>query len=797
MRRARHRRTVEPEAAGVCDTGGGLSHPPAESVAGFLGIVAKQPWLLALLLVGVTVIAYLPVWHAGIIWDDGSFVFNNRLIRRADGLYRFWFSTQPVDYYPLTSTLWWMEWRLWGANPLGYHVVNVLLHGLSAVVLWRVLSRLKVPGSWLAAAFFAVHPVNVESVAWISERKNTLAMVFYLLGLLSYLRFDPGPRDSSPNADNPRLGVQWRWYWLALVAFVLALLSKTVVAPMPLVLLGLAWWRRGTVEREDIVRIMPFVAAAVAVGLASLWFQSHRAIGSDIVRTDSFWARLAGAGWAVWFYLYKAALPFGLRSIYPRWQIDGAQWWVYLPGLSLVGVFLACARYRRSWGQAPLLALGYFVVMLLPVLGFLNIGFMLVSLVADHWQYFAIIGPLSLAATAITTGSGLLGARRLVPTVALAATLLAVLGGLTWRQCGIYADPGTFWGTALAADSNSWAAHNNLGNFLLEQGKPDAALAHFRKTVEIRPSYATAHYNLGGVLRQQGRVDEAIAEFQRALEIQPNYVMAHYNLGEALRQKGEVDAAIAHFQKALDIQPEYADAHNSLGVSLLEKGQVDEAMVHLQRALEIQPDYAEAHSNLARALNQKGQVDEAMVHLQRALEIQPDHAETHNNLANVLRQKGQVREAVAHYQKALEIQPDYAMAHYNLANLFQQAGQVREAITHYQRALQIRRDFAAAASSLAWVLATSPEASVRNGTRAVELAEQAQRLSGGGNPTFIATLAAAYAEAGRFPEALGAAQRALQLATAQHRSALANRLHAQIALYQTGTPYRDAGPGGN
>jgi tetratricopeptide (TPR) repeat protein len=761
MKRPTNRQAGKPAGAGARVAAGDPKRPLADKLAGLLRTLPNPAWLFALLLVSGTVIAYLPVWHAGLIWDDRSLVIDNPLVHRADGLFQFWFSTQPVDYYPVTSTMLWVEWRLWGANPLGYHVVNVLLHSLSALVLWRVLQRLKLPGAWLAAAIFAVHPVNVESVAWIAERKNALAMVFFLLSLSCYLRFDPAP--AADGAAPPNVSVQRRWYWLSVSAFLLALLSKTVVAPMPLLLLGLAWWRRGRVQRRDLWRSLPFFAAAVVVGLISFWFQSHRAIGSDIVRMDSFWARLAGAGWAVWFYLYKAVVPLGLSTIYPRWQIDGGQWWSYLPGLLLLGVFLTCWRYRRNLGKGPLLALGYFVAMLLPVLGFLDIGFMAMSLVADHWQYFAIIGPVALAAAAIATAGNSPGTKRLFPVAVLAGALLVALGGLTWRQCRLYADPGTFWRAALARNSDAWLAHNNLGSFLFERGQVDEAMAHFKRAVEIAPGYAKAQYNLAGALNEKGQVDEAIAHFQRALEIQPNYSMAHYQLGEILRQRGQLDEAITHFQRAVEIHPEYADAQNALGVTLLRKGQVDEAITHLQEALE----------------------------------LRPDRAEDHNNLAGVLWQRGRVAEAITHYQKALALRPDYALAHHNLGKLLQQEGQVREAIAHYQSALEIQPDFAAARGSLAWVLATSPEASVRDGVRAVELAQEALRLSAGDNPTLIATLAAAYAEARRFPKAMETAKGALEIAAAQKRNALANRIRAEIAAYQAGAPYRDTGRGGN
>jgi protein O-mannosyl-transferase len=724
MKRARHIRAGKPEGASVRGTAQGGKNPPAEIVPGSSARLTRREWWMALLLLSGTVLAYLPVWRAGLIWDDRSFIMDNPLIWRADGLWRFWFSTKPVDYYPVTSTLWWIEWRLWGDNPMGYHAVNVLLHALGAVLLWRLLARLKLPGSWLAAAIFAVHPVNVESVAWIAERKNVLAMLFYLASLSCFVRFRSSAVAAGASSPSFRPS-SWRWYGLALVAFFLALLSKTVVAPMPFVLLGLVWWQRGKVKLADVLLVLPFFAMVVAIGSISFWFQAHRAIGGDIVRTDGFWARLAGAGWAIWFYAYKALLPFGLRSIYPRWQIDGGKWWSYLPGLLVVGVVVACWRIRRTWGKGPLCGFCYFVVMLSPVLGFLNIGFMKFSLVADHWQYFAIIGPIALLAEAIAKGYQRLGP---YPRHALAAAVSAMLLGLavlTWRQCEVYRDSGTFWRAVLATDAGSWGAHNNLGGFLVEQGQSDEAIAHFRAAVELQPGFARAQYNLGAALREQGQVDEAI--------------------------------------------------------------------IHLERAVDIQPNYVEAHNCLARALGQKRKWDAAMTHLERSLAIDPNQAEAHNNLANVLWEKGQLRQAAVEFEKALALHPDYAAAHFNLGEVLRAAGETPEAIAHYRRALEIRPDFAPALASLAWVLATSPDGSVRDGVQAVVLAARAEQISGGRNPQFVATLAAAYAEVGRFPEAVATAERALRLATARGKAELGERLRTELALYQTGASYREAG----
>lgn len=849
----------------------------------------ERGWVFGVLLVAGTFLAYLPVWRAGFIWDDDTFLWRNPLIQSPDGLFRLWFTTAAPDYFPLTSTTLWLEWRLWGANPLGYHLMNVLLHALSAALLWRVLERLRIPGAALAAAIFALHPVNVESVAWITERKNTLAMFFYLLSLLLYLRSDaPSPL---PFPRSTLLHV------LSLLAFACALLSKSAVAPLPVVMLGLAWWRRGRLELKDLWRSVPFFALAGAAGLATLWFQYHRAIGASMldVRNDSFWSRLAGAGWAIWFYLYKALLPLHLSFVYPRWRIDPARALAYVPGLLVLATFLVCWRYRRGWGRAVLLGLGYFVLMLLPVLGFLNIYFMRYSLVADHWQYFAIIGPIALAAAGITLGlggnRGMAGGNTLRATASLAVVL--ALGILTWSEAKTYTSLKTLWTATLARNPAAGIAHNNLGTLLLERGQAEEAIAHFEKALALQPGTADIHSNLGGALLGQGRLDEAVLHFRQALDIQPDSAQAHNNLGNAFSRQGRLDEAIVHSQKAaelqpalssarynlggmllqagradegiaqlqraLELQPDLADAQMALGSALLARGQVNEAMAHLQKAAELQPGVAakhyslangllqqgrpgeaiacfqkalalqpgfaaahnglgnalaqkgrleeaaarfdtalrldprlaEAHLNLANLLVQQKQADQAIAHFQAALAIQPNLAGAHNNLANVLLGKGKTDEAIVHFEQALKLQPGFAEAHNNLANALLQQGRVAEAVTHYQAAVAAVPNHPYLLNNLAWVLAACPDASIRNGARAVELAQQAERISGGKDPALIGTLAAAYAEAGRFPEAVASARRALDLAAAQSNTAQVEALRGRLKLYEAGAPFRD------
>ena len=510
-------------------------------------------WLFVLFLVAATLIAYLPVWHAGFIWDDDILLTANPLIKDPHGWWRFWVTTRTPDYFPVFSSTFWLEWRLWGMNATGYHVTNVLLHASSAILLWRVLARLKIPGAKLASAVFALHPVNVASVAWIAELKNTLSFFFFALSLLGYLKF-----------EDTNLG---RWYWISAGAFVLALLSKTAAAPLPFVLLGIAWWRRGRVEWKDIFRSAAFFGVAGALALITIWFQYHNAIRHDIVRTDGLGSRLAVAGRAVWFYFFKALFPLNLIPIYPRWNTGAVTMISFVPGLLLVAVFFACWLYRAKWGKPFLLGLGYFVVMLLPVLGFLDISFFRYSLVADHYQYFAIVGVIALASAGITAVLNPFPKGKIF----FCGALLLLLGVLTWRQADVYGGAETFWRTTLAGNPDSAVAYDGLGYVLLQNGKADDALEHFQKALQINPDYAQAHYNLGRVLFQNGDVDGAIPQFQKALQINPDYAQAHNNLGGALLLKGNVDEAIPHFQKALQINPNNAEAHYNLGNALVKE----------------------------------------------------------------------------------------------------------------------------------------------------------------------------------------------------------------------------------
>ncbi|MGD0059141.1 MAG: tetratricopeptide repeat protein [Verrucomicrobiia bacterium] len=580
-------------------------------------------WLtLVKLLVGLTFIAYLPALRGGFVFDDGPLIIMNRLVRAHDGLYRFWFTTEASDYYPLTGSLWWLQWRVFGYHAIGYHAVNILLHTANAILVWVILLRLKIPGAWLAGLVFALHPVNAATVAWISEQKNTLSMLFSAVAILLYLRFYEDGR--------------WRWYGFSLAAFLLALFSKTAVVMLPVVLLGCVWWVRGRLRWKDLVCSAPFFVFSLALGLVTIWFQHHRALQGHLVRSDGFPARLAAAGWVPWFYLYKTFLPVHLTLMYPKWSIDASRWVSYLPGALLFLCFLVFWRERRTWGRPLLFGLGYFVATLVPVLGFFDQGFYSYSLVADHWQYYSIVGVIALTVAAGEEVFRRIGDQHRWWGMAVAVGMLAMLGAATWQRGCVYASEETLWQDTVSKNPQAWRAYINLGAALKQAGKLEAAVGCFEQALRLQPDSAEAHNDLGDALRQQGQMPEAIRHFEQALRIRPQYAEPHGNLGNALAQLGRDQEAIRHFEQALQINPDFAEVHNNLGNALLRQGKIPEAIEHYQQALRIYPDFAEAHLNLAIALEKAGRAPEAIEQYQQALKLKPDLTEARYALTRLL-----------------------------------------------------------------------------------------------------------------------------------------------------------------
>jgi len=538
----------------------------------------RSPGAGAALIALLTVLVYLPALRAGLVWDDRSLITENPLIKASDGLYRFWFTADTPDYRPLTWSLWWLEWRLWGANAMGYHMVNVLLHAADALLVWVVLRRLKIPGAWLAAAVFAVHPVNVATGAWISEQKNTLSMLLFAVAILLYLRFDERGR--------------WRWYGLSLVSCWLAVLSKTAVVMLPVVLLGCLWWRHGRIRMRDWLCALPYFAASLALSVVTI-IQHHRALEGTAVQTGGFPARLATAGWVPWFYLSKALLPIDLTVVYPKWEVDPSRWVSYMPGIILVGGLIVFWWKRRSWGRPLFFALGYFVVMLFPVLGFFDQAFYRYSWVADHWQYYSIIGVIALMVAAGVAVCRHMGERGRVGGVLASAILLAVLGGASWKRTHVYADSETLWRDNVARNPNAWVAQYNLGVLLRESHRIQDAIAQYQETLRIKPDVPEAYYSLGVALGQIGRVREAIADYEQALRIEPHYVNAQNNLAwllatSAPAEGGDPVRAVALARMACDRPGDEAAARlDTLAVAYAAAGQFRDAIATSQKAIAV------------------------------------------------------------------------------------------------------------------------------------------------------------------------------------------------------------------
>ena len=648
----------------------------------------------AALIVLASCVAYLPALRGGFILDDHQYLTANPLIKASDGLYRFWLTAEPIDYYPLSNTTLWLEWRLWGTKPTGYHVTNLLLHVATALLLWSLLQKLSIPGAFLAAILFTLHPVNVESVAWIAQRKDLLAVLFFLLSIFWYLKADrpSALSDHSPHpertADLQPRGAA-RWYWLSLLAFVLAMLSKGSVAILPLVLLLIVWWRR-PLTKSDLLRTAPFWVAAAILTAINIWCQSR--LSYQPFRSAGCAQRLVGAGAVVWFYLSKALLPIGLVFIYPNWiiQLANPLWWLPLSAALTTTAALWWWRKRR-WGRPLFFAWAIFCVTLVPFLGFIDVGFMQFSLVADHYQHIAIISVMAvLAAGWARCRNCLTGPARTIH-VALTAVLVTALGILTWQQCRLYDDALTMYQATLAKNPNSWLMHNDLGIEFLLVGRSQEAIAQLQQALRLKPDYAEAHRNLGNLLMDTGRPWEAIEQYQQALRLNPNSADYHNRLGFALDAVGRSQDSREHFQQALRLKPDDAEAHHNLGVALAKAGQTHDAVDHFQQALRLKPDYADAHFNLGNLLMNSGLSQAAIEQYQQALQTKPDFAAARGNLAVALTAAGKTQEAVAEFTKILRLHPNNVQAHFNLAEIYAQLKQPSEAIDAAEKALQSAR----------------------------------------------------------------------------------------------------------
>ncbi len=636
--------------------------------------------LLFLAIPLATLAAYWPALHGGFVWDDNAHV-TSAALRSLHGLWRIWFSLGATQqYYPLLHSAFWLEHRLWGDAVLGYHLVNLAQHALAACLVVLIVRRLALPGAWLAGLIFALHPVCVESVAWISEQKSTLSALFYLASAFIYLGFDCTRKRSS--------------YLWALGLFVCALLTKTVTATLPAALLLIFWWKRGRLDlRRDVRPLLPWFAIGAVAGLFTAWVERTYigAQGAEFAIAPV--QRLLIAGRVVWFYAAKLFWPSNLIFTYPRWHIDPAAWWQWL---FPAGVLLALtiAVRRRAWLAAML----FFVGTLFPVLGFLNVYPFRFSWVADHFQYLACLG-IIVPVCAVLVGQA--GSLQRVGNPLLLLTLFI----LTFRQSATYADAETLYRTTISRNPQSWMAHNNLGVALAKVDRAPEAIAEYQTALRIKADYAEPHNNLATILSRQGRMPEAIAEVRESLRIRPDYPEALVNLGSFLAPiPGRLPEAIADYHAALRIKPDHAEAHNDLGLALLEMPlRLPDAIAEFEAAVELQPDNARMHDNLAGALARApGRLPEAIAEVKAALEITPGDPQAHDFLGRALSQlPGRLPDAIAEFKTALRIAPDYAQAHNDLGVvLLYVPGRRPDAVAEFRAALALNPNDPRAQSNL-------------------------------------------------------------------------------------------------
>jgi len=630
-------------------------------------------------------LAYLPSLRGSLLWDDEAHV-TKQTLRSLHGLWRIWFELgASQQYYPVLHSAFWVEHRLWGDNTLGYHLVNVLLHATSACLFAQVLKKLfegrvaaGVPAAswrWFAAFLFALHPVCVESVAWISEQKNTLSTVFYLLSVLAYLRWT-------------RSGTRQRFvlYCLATLLFVLALLSKSVTATLPAALLVALWWKNGNLSwKRDAVPLIPWFAVGIASGLFTAWLERNYGGAEGTMFAITFVGRCLLAGRVIWFYLGKLVWPANLMFIYPHWRMDPSQAWQYLYPLAALALLGLLWRQRRRF-PGVLAAFLFFVGTLFPALGFFNVYPFMYSYVADHFQYLASLGIIALAAA----GWGWAAGRWPAPGRIAAAAVLLLFGILTWRQCGNYRNSITLFQQTLERNPTCWMADNNIGMILFERGQVDEGVAHFERAERSDPANPLNYFHLGTVYYKLRRYPQAIAQLREAIRLDPDQAGGHYTLANVLADTDHPAEALEQYHTALRLKPAQSEFRANLGNLLIKLGRIDEALEQYEEEVRLSPKSAPAHSNLGITLVRLNRWREALSEFREELLLDPKSATPHFDYGTALMSSDDLLGAADQFTEALKINPDYTDARVNLGVVLTRTGRRSEALEQF--GLAVRHD---------------------------------------------------------------------------------------------------------
>ena len=550
----------------------------------------EEVFLKVAVILMVSLWIYSPVFDGDWLWDDDYLITANPVVQSPDGLASFWVAPKTADFFPLTMSALWVMWKCFGMDSTGYHIVSVVFHALGACLIWALLRAMRLRGAWLAGLIFAVHPLAVESVAWVSELKNTFSLPFFLAAACFFVRFE----------DTGRRG----FYWAALVFFLAAMLAKSSAVMFPVVMLLYVWWRRDRIGWRDLWNAAPFFLISLLLGLVTLHFQHSRAIGNEPIPIGGLDSRFAVAGMAIFFYLSKILWPALLLPIYPSWDANPPEFSQFLAWPVLAGILGFFWIRRKTWGRHALFGVGFYLITILPVLGFVAMSYMRVGFVADHFLYIPMIGIVALVVGAGTRASEWGDAKWRPYFGIVVAVVVGMLTFWSHRYAGIWENEDKLWSYTLQHNWECWQAHNRIGTREFNSGNVDVALDHFREATQLRPDLAETQNNLGSAVLAKKDTKAAIQHFQEALRLSPDIVAIQANLARALLLDNQPALAAELYADLCRRYPDNPTFLCNLGVTLYQSGKKPEAIASFRRALEIDPNLPDARENLRAAMEE-------------------------------------------------------------------------------------------------------------------------------------------------------------------------------------------------